>query len=1186
MYLKALEIQGFKSFPDKTRLTFEKEISAIVGPNGSGKSNISDAIQWVMGEQRSRALRGGKMEDVIFGGTDKRGKLGFAQVSLILDNERRILNVDSSEVMITRRYYRGGESEYYINRESVRLKDIHELLMDTGLGRDGYSIIGQGRIAEIISAKSTDRREIFEEAAGITRYRYSKEEAERKLEKTDENLLRIKDKIDELEMQVGPLKKQAETAKKYLALRDELRVSEVSVWLENLDRLKVQSEAAVGDYNASKQELDAAHAALNALYADSEKYTEKMHECDVETEKLRAVLSETEAAQSECDSAAQVLLANLNSNAENIEQMHLDLDRQAQRAKEIETQIETYQSRITEIDEERAALRKRMDETVVKAQENDAEGDSSRRELANLVAQESELAAEMGRSQTALSMLADAAQELLDRETQNAAETAQANEKLQQIEASLQEDRKAAQTAKESASEKENVIAGYQLRLSGREKRAQELAKEHTGLTIECSNLDSRISMLSEMEKEMDGYSRAVKTFVSASERGILRGVHGPVAKLVRAEDAYALAIETALGGAMQNIVVDDQDCGKAAIELLKQRDGGRATFLPLSVIRGQTLDRIPGREDGCLGTALSLAQFAPEYQNIFSNLLGRTIVAETLGQAVRLAKKYQNRYRIVTLDGQLLNAGGSMTGGSAAKGTGMLSRANELKRLQTQRETLQAKLSDVAGKHSEAERELSGIRYELEVARGELQQAQELSLRAQAKVEQDMLVIRAADEALETLENEAVSIRTRLKDNEKRVGELQAELREKEKNVSALRDTIAERSRGSEDYEKRRAELTEALAVLRSDIASLETERETVGATIIQLHALRSGISGDSSQREETIRGLEAQKESISAELEQKKAQLAVYVQRVAELRLAIDKKRALRLELEGSRTRSEKAGQEKNRELLDLERLCAKLEQKKMAFEMEEGQIVDKLWDSYELSYSAAQSVRQPIESLAKAQRQVSDLKKQISMLGSPNIGAIDEYERVNARYSFLSEQRSDVEKAKSELLGVIAEITKEMKEIFVREFHAVDENFRQTFLELFGGGRAALVLEDEEDVLGCGIEIKVQPPGKALSTISLLSGGEKAFVAIALYFAIMKVRPTPFCVMDEIEAALDETNVIRYAEYMRGMADKTQFIVITHRRGTMEEADVLYGVTMQEKGVSTVISVDLEEAEKTIA
>ena len=1186
MYLKALEIQGFKSFPDKTRLTFEKEITAIVGPNGSGKSNISDALQWVMGEQRSRALRGGRMEDVIFGGTDKRGKLGFAQVSLILNNEQHILNVDSSEVMITRRYYRGGESEYYINRESVRLKDIHELLMDTGLGREGYSIIGQGRIAEIISAKSTDRREIFEEAAGITRYRYSKEEAERKLEKTDENLLRIKDKIDELELQVGPLKKQAETAKKYLKLRDELRVSEVSVWLENLDRLKVQSEAAVGDYNNAKQELDAAHAALDQLYAESENYSEKMRECDVEAERLRAVLSETESAMAECDSAVQVLLANLSSNAESIEQMHLDLDRQTERAEELDAQIEAYRLRTEEIDAQSAALREKLEETVRSAQENDAAGDSSRRELAALVARESELTAELGKNQTALGMLSDAAQELLDRETQNAAETMQANEKLSQIESGLKEDRKAAQSAKETASERENVIAGYQLRLRGKEKLVQELAQEHTRLTIESRNLDSRISMLTEMEKEMEGYSRAVKTVVSASERGVLRGVHGPVAKLVRADDAYALAIETALGGAMQNIVVEDQDCGKAAIELLKQRDSGRATFLPLSVIRGQTLDRIPARDEGCLGTALSLAQFAPEYQNIFANLLGRTVVAETLGNAVRIAKKYQNRFRIVTLDGQLLNAGGSMTGGSAAKGTGMLSRANELKRLHAQRETLEKTLADVSAKHGEADRELSGIRYELEVAHGELRQAQEASLRAQAQVDQDMLVISAAEEALENLENEAATIKKRLRENETRVTELRAEIADREKDLALLRETLAARSVGSEELEKRRAELTETLSSLRSELASLQTERETVSASVAQLQSLRGGIRGDSAQREETIRSLEAIKESISGELAQKKEQLAAYGKRVSNLKASVDKKRSLRLELEGARTRSEKAGQEKNRELLDLERLCAKLEQKKMAFDMEESQIVDKLWESYELSYSAAQNVRQPIESLSKAQREVSDLKKQIAQLGSPNIGAIDEYERVNTRYSFLTDQRSDVEKAKSELLGVIADITKEMKEIFVREFRAVDENFRQTFLELFGGGRAALVLEDEENVLECGIEIKVQPPGKALSTISLLSGGEKAFVAIALYFAIMKVRPTPFCVMDEIEAALDEANVIRFAEYMRGMADKTQFIVITHRRGTMEEADMLYGVTMQEKGVSTVISVDLEEAEKTIA
>ena len=1185
MYLKALEIQGFKSFPDKTRLTFEKDITAIVGPNGSGKSNISDAILWVMGEQRSRALRGSRMEDVIFGGTEKRGKLGFAQVTLVVDNTEHIFSMEASEVMITRRYYRSGESEYFINREAVRLRDVHALLMDTGLGRDGYSIIGQGRIDEIISTKSTDRREIFEEAAGISRYRYSKEESERKLEKTDENLLRIKDKIDEVELQVEPLRKQSETAKKYLLLRDELRVVEVSVWLENLDRLREQSGAAENDYNAAKQNLDAAHAELDAIYKATENYSEKMSECDVEAERVRALLSETETTLAECDSATKVLRVTQSNNAESIERLRREIDERADRADGIRAQIAGHQARIEEIALRCAELTDEQAALLESERENNETGSNLRAELAALVSKESELTSEISRHVTALSMLSDSTDELKARETSIADETEQAEEKLSQIEARIRDDRIKARQAQELVKEQENRISGYRLRLTSREDNLKKCTELCTKLTIDARSMDGRIRMLTEMEKEMEGYSKAVRTIVNAANNGVLHGIHGPIAKLIETDDRYTLAIETALGAAMQNIVVDDQERGRDAIAFLKQRDSGRATFLPVSVIRGQKLSRVPNNEDGCYGLALSLVRFDAQYTEIMTNLLGRTVVAENMGAALRIARKNNNSFRIVTLDGQIINAGGSMTGGSSAKGTGVLSRANERSRLLVQRETLEKRIKEENAKLVEAQREVDGLRYSLEVAQEELRAVQETAVKAEALVRQDEIVFAAAEEALDNLEKEAQSLRRHLKEN----GERMELLRKEQAAAETLREEThvawVERSAGSAYYEQRREELTEKLSGLRSELSSLYTEREAALAAAAQLQELCESLSGDSTQREEMIRELEATRESLAESIALKEQQLAEYSARIAELKARISETVTLRMELEGKRTRNERAGQEKNRELLDMERLCARLEQKKMAFEMEERQIVDKLWDNYELSFSAAQALRQNIENLQKSQRQVSDLKRQITALGNPNIGAIEEYERVNERYQFLKEQYTDVEQAKNELLGIITGLTKEMKEIFLTQFRAIEENFRQTFTELFGGGRAALVLEDENDVLNCGIDIRIQPPGKALSTISLLSGGEKAFVAIALYFAIMKVRPTPFCVMDEIEAALDEANVARFAGYLRNMSGKTQFIVITHRRGTMEEADVLYGVTMQEKGVSTVLNVDLEEAERAI-
>jgi len=1186
VYLKALEIQGFKSFPDKTRLTFEKDITAIVGPNGSGKSNISDAILWVMGEQRSKALRGGKMEDVIFGGTEKRSSLGFAQVSLIIDNTERIFDSDSSEIMLTRRYYRSGESEYYLNRQSVRLKDIKELLMDTGLGRDGYSIIGQGKIAEIVSAKNTDRREIFEEAAGISRYRHRKDESERKLERTEENLLRINDKIDELEMQVGPLRQQAEVAKKYLLLRDELRELEISVWMATLDKLKSQADTVNTEYEQSKSCLELAHKELESTYASVENLTQKMREKNIEADNSRAMLSQSESNVAECESAIAVLKTNLHNNNESLDRINHELHEQEDRAKILESQIEERRLRIQDISGEKSGLEERLNDIIRQTEENDAQSGETQQELTGLVAQESELNGLIAQYATMLTMLADSAQELMDRETAIKSELKSAEERYEQEKARLREDKKTHSAAKEKQSELLNVLGGYKLRLSGREKKVLELSDRQTHLTVELRSMDSRINMLTEMEKEFEGFSKSVKTIMREQQRGALKGVHGPVAKLLKTDDKFALSIETALGFSMQSIVVDTPETGKTAIELLKTRSAGRATFLPISSIKPNTLSRVPVGENGYLGTALELVRFDSKYKDIFSNLLGRTVIAETLSDAVRIAKKFSNQFRIVTLDGQVMNAGGSMTGGSSSQSSGILSRASELKRLSEQRVKVAAQEEENKAELSEAQRELNAVKYEIEVAQTELSAANEQVLRCEAVVSQGELLLSSIDNALENLERESASISERIKENSERIEKIRLDTAETEENLSKLSEKIRQVTDGRESFEVRRQTLMDGLSELRSAIASLDAERETTLTAISQLEMLKTDITGDSDSRIGSMKLIEGRNQDLSEELELKEARLSELRGRSEKLRNSITDTTSLSLELEGKRTQMEKAGQEKNRELLDMERQCAKLEQKKLAADMEEKQIIDKLWDNYELSHSAAQQLRQPVENLPKAGKHISELKREINSLGNPNIGAIEEYERVNTRYTFLTEQRDDVEKAKRDLQKIIADITREMEEIFTREFKAIDESFRTTFLELFGGGRAALVLEDEDDVLGCGIEIKVQPPGKALSTLSLLSGGEMAFVAIALYFAILKVRPTPFCVMDEIEAALDESNVIRYAEYMRSMSVKTQFIVITHRRGTMEEADMLYGVTMQEKGVSSVISIDLEEAEKTIA
>ena len=632
------------------------------------------------------------------------------------------------------------------------------------------------------------------------------------------------------------------------------------------------------------------------------------------------------------------------------------------------------------------------------------------------------------------------------------------------------------------------------MKLQSRENAAAQLREKVNRLSVDCRSMDARIHMLSEMEKEYEGFSKAVKTVMRESGRGNLRGVHGPVANLIKTDNEYALAVETALGAAMQNIVIDTQNDGRSAIEMLKRLDSGRATFLPVDTVRGNIMKDAPVNDPGFVGVAYDLVSFDKRYDGIFANLLGRTVIAETLADAVRMSKANGNRLRIVSLDGQLINAGGSMTGGSAARGTGILSRANELEELKKRRLTLGRQYDAAQIELEKSVNALSGLRYELDAA-------------------------------------------------------------------------------------------VEERAEIQRDKASCEAEKRATNAAIEQLRVLSQSLSGDSEQRRAAIEKAQSACEEIKQQLDAVLKQRDDILGQAEKIKSEIAEINAKRLELEGRRTKADKDSQESNRRLLELERSCARLEQKKLSSDLEEKQILDKLWDNYELSHSAAQQLRQPVENLQKESRGISDLRRQISALGTPNIGAIEEFERVNTRYEFLTGQRSDIEKAKKELLGIINDVTNEMKEVFLGQFKLIDENFRETFLELFGGGKASVILEDENDPLECGIEIKVQPPGKAVSNISLLSGGEKAFVAIALYFAILKVRPTPFCVMDEIEAALDEANVIRYAEYMRRMCDKTQFIVITHRRGTMEEADHLYGVTMQEKGVSKVIELDLDQAQRSI-
>ena len=1186
MYLKALEIQGFKSFPDKTVLAFGSDITAVVGPNGSGKSNIADAIRWVMGEQSTRTLRGSKMEDVIFNGTEKRKGLGFAEVTLVLDNTEHLFPLEETEVAVTRRYYRSGESEYYINRRACRLKDINELFMDTGLGREGYSIIGQGRIDEILSVKSADRREVFEEAAGISRFRHRKEEAERKLERTDENLVRINDKIGELELQVEPLRVQAEKTKKYNVLRDELKGLEISVWLETLERIRANSVKVKADCEAAIRQRDGAKAAVEGLYVRRDALADQMRDKDIEAEGLRGKQSGLDEQVHACENSIALLKNDIKNNSANAQRIRQELEQQEGRAGSLAAQIADGKGRLEEIRGEMAACRERIDALNRDAQEVLGSAGSLNEELANLQERERLETASAGEARELLSALAAAAQELYDREEKLGQELQEQEDRAAQAREALDATRKELDKVTEDRDGAKNVISGYQMRLQSRQRKLDAAQEAHRRLQMDENNLNARIKMLAEMEKMYEGYSKAVKLVMGEGARGGLRGVRGPVAGLLHVPDQYAVAIEIALGGAMQNLVVERDGDGKNAINYLKRRDGGRATFLPMNTIRPADFrDRAVEREDGFVGMGDSLISFDPEYANIFSNLLGRVVIARDLDSAMAMARKFGHRFRVVTLDGQVLNAGGSMTGGSVSRSAGILSRANELERLNQQKEGLAADLKAAADELSKAQREVTAAQYELDAAAAQLREAEDAVLKYSERA--DSARTQAADVELrrQTLAGEREQVRRRMEENTANTDQAKARIGELEGSAAALRAEGEAKAQGRTALQDKVARLNEESAQHSARLAGLEGEQSVLSQSVGELERLRDDLSGDTASRAAMIGQFEEQNSYLTRRIEEEELRLQALREASREGTAAIRRLNEEKLALEGERNRADKEIRDKNDELVRMEGEVSNLENKAAAAALEESQILDKLWESYELSHEAARSQRVELESVPKAQRRIGELKRSISALGSINPDAVEEFARVNERYTYFTGQRDDVARAKKELQDIIAQIVGEMTGIFQEQFALINEGFRQAFTDLFGGGRANLELEDPEDVLNCGIEIKAQPPGKTVQNMSALSGGERALIAIALYFAILKVRPTPFCVMDEIEAALDESNVVRYARYLRRISDKTQFIVITHRRGTMEEADVLYGVTMQEKGVSRMLTINLNDVEQEL-
>lgn len=1186
MYLKSLELQGFKSFPDRTVIRFGDDITAIVGPNGSGKSNISDAILWVMGEQSSKTLRGAKMEDVIFGGTQKRPAVGFAEATLTLDNSDRALAYDADEVMVTRRYYRSGDGEYYINRQSARLRDVNELFMDTGLGKEGYSNIGQGRIDEILSLKSADRRDIFEEAAGISKYRHRKEETQRQLERTEDNLLRIGDKVSELEIQLEPLKEQSEKAKKYLELKEELQSVEVAVWLETLDKLSAAAKKAEEDHASASFVLRQAHDDLDGMYRRAEELGQTLREQDGSLETLRENVTMLQSAHQQLDGQMAVLRGSVENNDENIARIREELEGQDSRSSGIEDQLHQTQERVQQIDvlleessRQRESLQQKLGEMTASAQ-------GLTKRFLELRGKEGSLSADIAGRQADIRGMEESIHETRERLAQRKEDIAAGEARRKETEEKAKACRNALAQAREEVSSANNTISGYVLRQNSRVKRREAAEEKLRELNAQLEGIAAKIRVYRAMERDFESYQKSVRMVMQEAQRGKLRNIHGPVSRLIRTEDEYTVAVEIALGSAMQQIVVATEADGKAAISYLKRTGGGRATFLPMTGIQGRQLQE-PGVEDcnGFVGIASVLVSCDSQYRGIVDNLLGRTVIVRDLDAAIAMSRKYHSRFRIVTLDGQVMNAGGSMTGGSVNKEAGILSRANDLERLVREEKSLEQDRAVAEAEAGEVRRQAEEVEFQLTAARDRLREAEDQVLRLQGEEKQYDILLEAISDAKESAEKEYESLLSRSTADRERMASQEGKIQVAQAQLTELRQELAGLEDSQSEAAERAAAITEEMTKVRTREAALEAERDTANAHMEDLKGLKLAMEGDRAKKQALIDAMEADTLRRNAEMDALRTRQSENDEHLTDIQQQMQQMITARSRTEADKTRTEREAQEKNKDILNMERACALLEQKKVTSAMEERQIVDKLWETYGLTPGTAGDKRGQIESVAAGNKRIGELKRKIGALGTPNLGAIDEYARVNERYSYLAAQRDDVLTSKRELESIIRDITKEMTTIFLEEFGKIDHYFGEVFVEMFGGGKGALILEDPENPLTCGIEIRVQPPGKQVKTITLLSGGEKAFVATALYFAILKVRPTPFCLLDEIDAPLDDRNVERFANYLHNLSKKTQFIVITHRRGTMEAADILYGVTMQEQGISKLLRLDLNEMSQTL-
>ncbi len=1185
MILKSLEMQGFKSFPDKIKIEFGSGITAIVGPNGSGKSNVSDAIRWVLGEQSNKTLRSSKMEDVIFTGTTQRRPQGFAEVSLTIDNSDRALNIDYNEVTVTRRYYRSGESEYYINKTQTRLRDIHELFMDTGIGRDGYSIIGQGKIAEILSHKSEDRRQIIEEVAGISKYRYRKNEAQRKLDATEDNILRLNDIVSELEARLPSLEKQSSKAKKYLILYDEKKALEISLWMAEIQRIRDTARELEEKHNISKGALEDITVEIDNLEKEINDIFEGTREINIEIEKVRQDISGFDEKMSKINTDIAVLEAGISFENENIAKIESELKSSAQKLDELSTQISEKNALIETKKERIDAIEKKNTEIYREIESISKSGDDVRQRMEAVREEKQRLSEEKNTfSIQKISHSASVSSRTvrLD-ELKNELESR--NEALSQVSQEIEALNVSRQEKEQLRDQNKNSVAGYQKMLDIKQKRFDENNEKLLKIQAECQSLSQNHKILSDMEKHLDGFAGSVKTVLEHSRHGALSGIRGTVSQLIRVDKQYITAIETALGGAIQDIITDDAKSAKNAMLLLKNNRAGRATFLPLSELKPRPADKSEFSGSGIIGLAHELVNIDDaDSKKAITFLLGRTIVCETIDDAIAVSRSMNAKYKTVTLDGQVINAGGSMTGGSTAKSAGLLSRSIEIERIEAELDKKNKELTALSESFEKSESEKNELSARLEGVLAQIRVLDEELTRLSDLIDSKNVVADSYKQLVSGIENERAQLTEANKDDTEQIMLIErkcAELDGLIANVSEKLDSLAgESTNDSEKIEKLRALISDNDIEKISIFKDIETEKTLIGQLEAQLEMHR----GDNDDRKTGIEKLKNTIAEKNAEIETLKASAKDLEKSQADGKTQIDLLIDKRNEAEAKQTQFR--GKQRD-SLATKEKLLqevTRFENKLAGISGETDRIVENLLE-YELTVTEAAKLASPVEDIFTAKRRVSELKSSIRSLGDVSVASIDEYAEVKERFDFLDGQMTDLKKSKADLEKIIKELMTQMTDIFTEKFAQLNTEFGKTFTELFGGGKAELILVDPEDVLGCGIDIRVAPPGKIIKNIVSLSGGEQAFSAIALYFAILKIRPTPFCMMDEIEAALDDVNVLKFASKLRDFCEKTQFIVITHRRGTMEEADVLYGVTMQERGISKLLTINVNEIERQL-